>query len=54
MDLGRWFRALEAKGMLPVERRRRAWLGGVFKTEDLSSEEWAEITEHDRLVEDGA
>lgn len=53
MDLGRYFRALEAKSMLPVERKRAAWLAGVLKNEDLAREEWAVIEEHDRLVSDG-
>lgn len=53
MDLGRYFRALQAKGMLPVERKRTAWLGGVFKQEDITPDEWAMIEQHDRLVSDG-
>lgn len=53
MDLGRYFRAQEAKALLPLERKRRAWLGGVFKMEDITPEEWAAIAEHDRLVSDG-
>jgi hypothetical protein len=53
MDLGRYFRALEAKSMLPIERKRTAWLGGVLKSEDLARDEWAVIEEHDRLVSDG-
>jgi len=53
MDIGRYFRAQEAKALLPLERKRRAWLGGVLKSEDLSSEEWAAIAEHDAMVSDG-
>jgi hypothetical protein len=53
MDIGRYFRAMEAKAMLPIERKRAAWLGGVFKTEDITPEEWAAIREHDQLVSDG-
>lgn len=53
MDIARYFRAQEAKVLLPVERKRAAWLGGVFKTEDITSEEWQAIQEHDRLVSDG-
>lgn len=53
MDLGRYFRAQEAKALLPLERKRRAWLGGVFKMEDITPEEWAAIREHDQLVSDG-
>ena len=53
MDLGRYFRALEARAMLPVERKRAAWLAGHYKQEDISTAEWATIEEHDRLVSDG-
>lgn len=53
MDLGRYFRALQAKGMLPVERKRAAWLDGNYKQEDITSDEWAMIEQHDRLVNDG-
>lgn len=53
MDIGRWMRSVEAKQTLAVERKRAAWLGGVFKTEDISADEWAAIREHDRLVDDG-
>lgn len=53
MDIGRWMRSLEAKQVLATERKRRGWLAGVLKSEDLTSEEWQEIAEHDRLVSDG-
>lgn len=53
MDLGRYFRALQAKAMLPTERKRAAWLAGNYKQEDITGDEWAMIEQHDRLVNDG-
>jgi hypothetical protein len=53
MDITRYFRAQEAKALLPIERKRGAWLRGVFKIEDITPDEWAAIREHDRLVGDG-
>lgn len=53
MDVGRWMRSLAAKQMLATERKRMAWLRGVFKTEDITSDEWKAIQEHDKLVSDG-
>lgn len=53
MDVNRWLRSLEAKQMLGLERKRAAWLGGVLKSEDLSSDEWKQIAEHDQLVSNG-
>lgn len=54
MDIGRYFRAQQAKTQtLPAERKRRAWLAGVLKTEDITREEWEAIAEHDQLVSDG-
>jgi hypothetical protein len=50
MDIGRWLRSVEAKQTLAVERKRAAWLGGVFKTEDITPDEWRAIQEHDKLV----
>lgn len=44
---------MQAKGMLPVERKRAAWLDGNYKQEDITRDEWAAIEEHDRLVNNG-
>jgi hypothetical protein len=53
MDVGRYMRALQAKQMIGPERKRAAWLAGVFKQEDITPDEWAMIQEHDRLVSNG-
>lgn len=53
MDIGRWMRSLAAKQTLATERKRTAWLRGVFKTEDITPDEWQAIQEHDAMVSDG-
>ena len=51
MDITRYFRAQQAKTQtLPIEYKRRAWLGGVLKTEDMTPQEWQAIAEHDAMV----
>lgn len=49
MDLNRLYRAKIAKGMERVEERRKLFLAGKLKAEDLDAGEWNLITEMDEI-----
>lgn len=51
MDLNRLQRALVARGMEVVEGRRRLFLQGKLKAEDLDKDEWERITAMDEIAE---
>jgi hypothetical protein len=48
MDWGRYNRALEARELLRVERKRARYLAQEIK--ELEPDEWAVVQEHDRLL----
>ena len=50
MDTGRYLRALEAKEMVRIERRRQAFLDGALSAGDIAPDDWQAIREHDQLV----
>lgn len=54
MDTGRYLRALEAKEMVRIERRRQAFLDGALSAGDIAPDDWQAIREHDELVNYGA
>lgn len=49
MDLNRLMRAKTARGMEVLEGRRRLFVAGKLKAEDLSKEEWERIVAMDEI-----
>jgi len=51
MDIFRFLRALQARGIERIEKTRKEQIKGEIKPESISSEEWKQIREHDAKIE---
>lgn len=51
MDIFRFLRALEARGIETIERVRREYLGGGDDKRNPTPEQWKQIDAHDKLFD---
>jgi hypothetical protein len=51
MDIFRFLRALQARGIEQTEKTRREHIKGKIKPDAISSEEWKQIKAHDAKIE---
>jgi len=51
MDIFRFLRALQARGIERIEQTRKEHIKGKIKPDAISSEEWKQIKAHDAKIE---
>jgi hypothetical protein len=50
MDVFRFLRALQARGIERIEQTRSEFKKGKLKAENITADEWDRIKEHDEII----